>query len=134
MKSAAMKRRFSSLRWSRSQTNCYPPTASLGASVCASTTNVGVKHPCPKPSLKALTLEYLDCAKKEELLAKIDEEELLSVHGIAGKISRVCSHIFSSSKPPLPGPVRICPLKLADSQPLIPLFMSYLISSKHQKH
>ena len=76
-----------------------PLTVSLGASVSAFASNISVKHLHPEPSIAALTLKYTGCTKKEKLLASSDEEELLSAHGITGKISRVHSGVFSSSKP-----------------------------------
>ena len=46
------------------------------------------------PLLQGLTLEFIRCARKEELLTSSNEEELLVAHSIAGKISSVCSHVF----------------------------------------
>ena len=77
-----------------------PPTTSLGTSVSTSTARVSAKHPHPEPLLKAQTHKCIGCTKKEELLASSHEEEPPSAHGITGKISKVFSHFFSSSKPP----------------------------------
>ena len=64
------------------------------ASTSTCTSIAGAHHLHPGPSLRALTLTFIGCAKKEEPLTSSDEEELLTAHGLVGKISRVGSHIF----------------------------------------
>ena len=64
----------------------------------ASTSASNVCSPClhPGPSLEVLTLMFIGCTKKEEMLTSSDEEELLEAHGLAGKINRVGSCVSLS--------------------------------------
>ena len=110
-----------------------PSMASPSAIASASTTNIGAQCPCPQPLLEALTLEFIGCSKKEELLAISDEEELLVAHGIAGKIIRVCSCVFPSFSLYTQTHKNMSP-QLENSQLIILLFGSYWISSRHKKH
>ena len=59
-----------------------------------STSNADAPHLHPGLSLKALTFKFIRCAEKEELLTSSNEEESLTAHGLTGKVSRVCSHVF----------------------------------------
>ena len=77
------------------------------ASTSSSTTSAS--HSQCRPSLEALTLEFVRCTEKEELLTSSDKEEPLVAHGLTGKISRVLSYVPSISL--LPG-YSICPLMM----------------------
>ena len=69
----------------------------LNATASTSASNSSAPHPSPRASLETLTLKFIECAKKEELLASSNEEELLTTHGLTGKISMVCSHVSLAS-------------------------------------
>ena len=56
--------------------------------------NVCAQYLCPRPSFEAQALKSIRCAKREQLLISINEEELLAAHGITGKNCRVCSHVL----------------------------------------
>ena len=63
------------------QLSMMPSNAIASTSI----SNASVQHLHHGPSLEALTLEFIGCAWKEEMLISSEEEELLAAQSLMGK-------------------------------------------------